>query len=78
MDARQCLKASNTIARGHGLTYAALFARVIHKGYIACRDLYTLDAWRVLERDFHRAQFLRWAAEDAGQRAYWVARAHIV
>jgi hypothetical protein len=79
MNARQCLKASNAIAKGHNLTYAQLFANVICRGYIACRDSYTLAQWHVLERDFHRAQFLRWAAEDNGERrAYWVARAQIV
>jgi len=73
MTKSECLKASAAVVRGAGFrSFAELYELVIWRGYRA-EDGRSLFHWRKIERAFHTAQMLRWAADERGQaRAYWV------
>lgn len=74
MTKAECLRASHALVTAHGFrNFAELYRLVIHRGYRA-EDGRSLFAFRRLERAFHTAQMLRWAAEDRGEaRAYWIS-----
>ncbi len=74
MTKAELLKTAGHVVRAYGFrSFADLYTLVIHRGYRA-EDGRSVLQFRALERAFHTAQMLRWAADetDKDARAYWV------
>lgn len=72
MTKADCLKASAAVIRAHGFrSFADMHALIIGRGWREA-DGRSVFAFRRIERAFHTAQMLRWAADERGDaRVYW-------
>jgi hypothetical protein len=73
----ECLTSAATVCACYGFaSFADMLDLVIMKGFTNCPVPITRHHWAQVEKAFHTAQFLTWAAEEEGERrAYWVASA---
>jgi hypothetical protein len=79
MTKQDCLNAAVIVCECYGFAdFAAMHDLIIGKGFHACPVPITLHHWNQVEKAFHTAQFLMWAAEETGSfaaRAYWIEAA---
>ena len=79
MNAQDCLAASATVCACYGFdSFDAMKTVVIDQGYLNWRGApISRLHWSQVEKAFHTAQFLKWAAEAEGPngRGYWIGAA---